>query len=266
MQAWAGLGYYSRARNLHACAKARGRARTAGAFPATEAELAHAAGHRRLYGGGDRRDRLRPAGRGRRRQCRAGRLAALHGRGAAAEGKAASSAALTESARAGGPARRFRAGADGSRRDDLHAEAPGLRALPVDGALRGAGRRLAGELSAQGGEGARATLRRGAAFVVLRADDSDAAAHAARRRASSAAWPRCRRAPGSRITIPPAPCSTRPLEARWQRLPGIVRHVFTHFPLELTVFLARVAARERPRRTACAGRRAPRSPRRRCRA
>ncbi len=33
-----------------------------------------------------------------------------------------------------------------------------------------------------------------------------------------------------------------PLDARWKRLPGIVRHVFTHFPLELTVFLARVGA------------------------
>ncbi len=33
-----------------------------------------------------------------------------------------------------------------------------------------------------------------------------------------------------------------PLDARWKRLPGTVRHVFTHFPLELTVFLARVAA------------------------
>ena len=32
-----------------------------------------------------------------------------------------------------------------------------------------------------------------------------------------------------------------PLDARWKRLPGHVRHVFTHFPLELTVFVARVA-------------------------
>ena len=31
-----------------------------------------------------------------------------------------------------------------------------------------------------------------------------------------------------------------PIEARWQRLPGTVRHVFTHFPLELTIFLAKV--------------------------
>jgi len=26
--------------------------------------------------------------------------------------------------------------------------------------------------------------------------------------------------------------------ARWRQLPGMVRHVFTHFPLELTVFVA----------------------------
>ncbi|KQP40569.1 A/G-specific adenine glycosylase [Methylobacterium sp. Leaf106] len=31
-----------------------------------------------------------------------------------------------------------------------------------------------------------------------------------------------------------------PLDARWKRLPGVVRHVFTHFPLALTVFVARV--------------------------
>ena len=52
--------------------------------------------------------------------------------------------------------------------------------------------------------------------------------------------------------------------AAWRRLAGIVRHTFTHFPLELTVF-AGAAAWKRPRRPACAGRRAPPSPRRRCR-
>src|SRR6478609_2189155 len=38
MQAWAGLGYYSRARNLHACAKAVVE-KHGGRFPASEAEL-----------------------------------------------------------------------------------------------------------------------------------------------------------------------------------------------------------------------------------
>ncbi len=38
MQQWAGLGYYARARNLHACAKAVA-AQHGGQFPRTEAEL-----------------------------------------------------------------------------------------------------------------------------------------------------------------------------------------------------------------------------------
>ena len=32
-----------------------------------------------------------------------------------------------------------------------------------------------------------------------------------------------------------------PLDARWTRLPGAVKHVFTHFPLELAVLFAKVA-------------------------
>src|SRR6516162_3644064 len=40
---WAGLGYYARARHLHACAKAVV-ARHGGAFPATETELAELPG------------------------------------------------------------------------------------------------------------------------------------------------------------------------------------------------------------------------------
>ena len=46
-----------------------------------------------------------------------------------------------------------------------------------------------------------------------------------------------------------------PLDARWTRLPGLVRHTFTHFPLELTVFLGRVPtgtpAPDEMRWTAC---------------
>ncbi len=30
------------------------------------------------------------------------------------------------------------------------------------------------------------------------------------------------------------------MKTRWRKLPGVVRHVFTHFPLELTVFVAQV--------------------------
>jgi A/G-specific adenine glycosylase len=31
--------------------------------------------------------------------------------------------------------------------------------------------------------------------------------------------------------------------ATWRRLPGVVTHVFTHFPLELSVYAARVPAK-----------------------
>ncbi len=31
-----------------------------------------------------------------------------------------------------------------------------------------------------------------------------------------------------------------PLKAAWRRLPGVVTHTFTHFPLELTVYVAQL--------------------------
>jgi len=31
-------------------------------------------------------------------------------------------------------------------------------------------------------------------------------------------------------------------EIAWRRLAGVVRHVFTHFPLELSVYVSKVAA------------------------
>ncbi|MFZ1151429.1 MAG: NUDIX domain-containing protein, partial [Xanthobacteraceae bacterium] len=34
----------------------------------------------------------------------------------------------------------------------------------------------------------------------------------------------------------PNPLPNGEREVLWQRLPGVVRHVFTHFPLELTVY------------------------------
>ena len=101
---WQGLGYYARARNLHACARAvvaaarrpvSGRRRRA----------ARAAGDRRLHRGGDRGDRLRPARRRGRRQCRAGGGAALRGARAAAGGEAAAARAGAASwCRRSGPA------------------------------------------------------------------------------------------------------------------------------------------------------------------
>ena len=84
-----------------------------------------------------------------RRQYRARDRAAVRGRGRAAATPSRRSAPCRD-AHAGAPRRRFRAGDDGSRRHDLHAEEAGLRALSVERALRGARARRCRDISAQG--------------------------------------------------------------------------------------------------------------------
>ena len=89
-------------------------------------------------------------------------------------------------------------------------------------------------------------LRRGAAFVVLRVDGRVLL----RRRPEKGLLASMMEIPGTEWThefnekgaINLAPVLSP--EPRWRRVPGIVRHVFTHFPLELAVFLAR-APREK---------------------
>ena len=58
LRGWAGLGYYARARNLHACAQRGGRAARR-RFPDRHRGAARTARHRRLHRGGDCSDRLR---------------------------------------------------------------------------------------------------------------------------------------------------------------------------------------------------------------
>jgi A/G-specific adenine glycosylase len=90
-------------------------------------------------------------------------------------------------------------------------------------------------------------LRRGAAFVVLRADGRTLL----RTRAEKGLLGGMSEVPGSEWThdfdvakaLAAAPCL--PSRLKWRRLPGAVRHVFTHFPLELTVFIGE-AARKTP--------------------
>ena len=168
LKLWAGLGYYARARNLHACAQGGGRAARR-AISRHRGGAARAARHRRLHGRRDRGDRVRPPRESGRRQYRARDRAAVRRRGGVAGRQAAHPRARRKS-HAATPRRRFRAGDDGSRRHDLHAEETGLRALSVDGCLRGARARRSGELSAQGAEKKTGALRRGAAFVGVRAD------------------------------------------------------------------------------------------------
>jgi A/G-specific adenine glycosylase len=84
-------------------------------------------------------------------------------------------------------------------------------------------------------------LRRGAAFVALRED----ASVLLRRRPDKGLLGGMSEVPGSEwahdFDFDRASRFAPPLaRAKWRRVPGVVRHVFTHFPLELAVFVARI--------------------------
>ena len=89
-------------------------------------------------------------------------------------------------------------------------------------------------------------LRRGAAFVVVRGDDI-----LVRSRPEKGLLGGMTEVPGSEwlagqedaAALAQAPDLTG--VARWRRKLGVVTHVFTHFPLELVVYTARVPARTR---------------------
>jgi A/G-specific adenine glycosylase len=85
-------------------------------------------------------------------------------------------------------------------------------------------------------------LRRGAAFVALRADGRvllqkrpDKGLLAAMTEVPGSAWSHGFNMADALQSAP------RLKGATWRRLPGVVRHVFTHFPLALNVFVAPVA-------------------------
>lgn len=241
MQAWAGLGYYSRARNLHACAKAVS-ALHAGRFPDTEAGL------RELPGIGT---------------YTAGAVAAIaFNRPAVAvdgnvERVMTRLFAIEEALPGAKPLIRERTLAL------LPSERPGdyAQALMDLGATICTPRspacgicpwqapcisRAAGMQETFPRKTAKKTgaTRYGAAFVLLRED--------------GAVLLRTRPAKGllgGMAEVPTGHWSAdyhltdalqdAPLPAQWRRLATPVRHVFTHFPLELTVLVARA-----PRTTA----------------
>ena len=192
MKAWAGLGYYARARNLHACAAAVVRDH-GGRFPET------AAGLKALPGIGDYTaaaiaaiafDEPVAVIDGNIERVIA-RLFAIDTPLPAAkkEIRARQQALTPQDAR-----RRLRPGDDGSRRRDLHAEearpAPSVRSPPNAWRMRAAKRKPIRSRRR------RACARRATAlaFVAVRERRRGAAAPAAGQAACSAAWPRC---PGS---------------------------------------------------------------------
>ena len=86
MKAWAGLGYYARARNLHACAETVVRDH-GGRFPGTAAGLRALPGIGEYTAAAIAAIAYRRAGAGGRRQYRAGHRAPLRHRHAAARGQ-----------------------------------------------------------------------------------------------------------------------------------------------------------------------------------
>ena len=122
MQAWAGLGYYSRARNLHACAQ-EVVARHDGVFPADEAALRALPGIGAYTAAAIAAIAFDIRAAAVDWQCRAGGEPA-DGSGAAAPGGKAADPCHGRGHSAGHAFRGFRPGDDGSGGDHLHAAAP----------------------------------------------------------------------------------------------------------------------------------------------
>ena len=239
LKAWAGLGYYARARNLHACAIAVVE-RHAGAFPDRENAL------RALPGIGAYTaaavaaiafDRRAAAIDGNVERV----IARLH---AIEEELPGAKAAIRERAEALVPERR--AGDFAQALMDLGAtlctpKKPACVLCPWSRACA-ARQRGDAETFPRKAPKAAGRMRYGASFVVTRADGFVLV----RSRPSKGLL-------GGMTEVPSTPWTEdfdatvalgqAPFTARWRRLPGVVEHGFTHFPLRQTVYAAKVPER-----------------------
>jgi A/G-specific adenine glycosylase len=248
LKSWAGLGYYARARNLHACARAVVE-RHGGVFPASETVL------RALPGIGDYTAAAvaaiafdfpaSPVDGNVERV-----IARLF---AVTEPLPGSKPELRRRARELTPQRR--AGDFAQAMMDLGAtictpKKPACAFCPwkegCAARARGEAERFPRRIPKREG-----VLRRGAAFVARRADGHILV----RTRPAKGLLGGMTEVPTSdwsadfeesdALGAAPRLSSTRPGGKRktsWQRLPGVVRHVFTHFPLELSVYRAEIPA------------------------
>ena len=247
LAAWAGLGYYARARNLHACAR-EVVARHAGSFPATEAEL------RKLPGvGAYTAAAIAAIAFGARATPVDGNIERVVARLFAVttplpEAKreiVALAESLTPDDSAGDFALAMM---------DLGAmictpRRPACGLCPLRPDCRGYVAGLAEMLPYREEKAARPT-RRGVAFVALRADG----VVLLRERPLKGLL-------GGMLEVPSTPWEEAgpsgksaqlhaPLKADWRKLPGLVEHTFTHFHLELSVWRAAVGLDAAPKRAA----------------
>lgn len=237
LTAWAGLGYYARARNLHACAKAVTE-RHGGCFPDSESAL------RALPGIGPYTaaaiaaiafDRPATPLDGNIERVTARLFAVTEPLPRVKPTLQALAATLTPQARPGDFAQA---------KMDLGATVclprnPKCLLCPFEDlcAARAAG--LAEELPRKAPKAAKPT-RRGVAFWLTRSDG----AVLLRRRPPKGLLGGMTEVPSTDWTETGpgegAALSAAPAQVSWQALPGIVRHTFTHFHLELTVWSGRL--------------------------
>jgi A/G-specific adenine glycosylase len=249
LSAWAGLGYYARARNLHACAKAVV-AEFSGSFPEEEAEL------RRLPGiGAYTSAAIAAIAFGKKASPVDGNIERVMSRLFAVEEKLPA-AKKTLSRLAAEMTPSHRAGDFAQALMDLGAtictpKRPACGICPWMDACLARARGDQETFPRRTGK-VEGRLRKGAAFVVLREDGQ----LLLRTRPAKGLLAGMTEIPGSewsaeykesdalRFAPPLPPVAGAREKLKWQKLPGAVRHVFTHFPLELAIYLARVPAKQ----------------------
>jgi A/G-specific adenine glycosylase len=243
LKLWAGLGYYARARNLHACAKAVAE-RHGGQFPRSEAELGTLPGvgpYTAAAIAAIAFDVPAAAVDGNVERVVA-RLFAVEQELPAAKAEIRRrTASLVPAARAGDFAQALM---------DLGATicTPKKPACALCPWLDHCTARRRGDPESFPRKAPKKTgrLRRGAAFVAVRADGAVLVRTRAPKgllggmtEVPTTEWAHDFNEGGSLAAAPRLGRAT----PTWRRLPGVVTHVFTHFPLELAVYAAHVAAR-----------------------
>ena len=250
LRMWAGLGYYSRARNLHACAMAVRRDH-GGVFPDTEEGL------RALPGIGPyTAAAIAAIAFGRRTMPVDGNIERVVSRLFAVEEPLPQAKPLIQQLAMTllGPIRagdeQSRAGDSAQALMDLGATicTPRKPACALCPLSEGCAARRRGDQEAFPRKAPKKSgkLRRGAAFVVTRGDEL-----LLRTRPAKGLLGGMTEVPGSDwlaaqedvAALKQAPQLRG--AARWHRRVGVVSHVFTHFPLELVVYKTRVPARTR---------------------
>jgi A/G-specific adenine glycosylase len=257
LRMWAGLGYYSRARNLHACAVAVAREH-GGMFPDTEERL------RALPGIGPyTAAAIAAIAFNRRTMPVDGNIERVVSRLFAVEEPLPQAKGVIQQLAATllGPSRpddeKSRAGDEKSRAGDsaqalmdlgasiCTPKKPACSLCPLNedctARAQGMQETFPRKLAKKSGE-----LRRGAAFVVTRGDEL-----LVRTRPEKGLLGGMTEVPGStwraeqddEAALDQAPMLKG--VTRWHRKAGVVTHIFTHFPLELLVYTANVPSRTR---------------------